>query len=244
MLLSGCASNSVDIKDSLQSTSAMIIKKDFRDIVTLLVELKSELDEKNPTNFDTHTAHSITTNMQNFDDNFRLQERRDLTLQQYHQYLNLAFEKNDISYYRNDLLIVGLYKLLYDAYEMQTKHKVTALSYDVKKMLQAYNYLQVIHWRINNLKDKKGMPLFRTWQKDWQMELLQKLNQKSRIHCDEMVNLRSIISKKEHFLEPSNTTFDMIFSRILYIVAKDLRLIGLEPSSLSIEGIKSIILFL
>jgi hypothetical protein len=244
VLFSGCSTNTLDLKDSLQSTNATLLKRDFQDLCELLLQLKSKLDARNPKNFDSHNHDKIADNIRHKNNNFILKTDKHSALEVYHQYLNLAFSKEKHLWYRNDLLIVGIYKMLYDAYEKQLGHKITALSYDAQKMLKAYKYLQVIKWRLYHERSTHGELLFVTWQNNWQIELSRAFEKEKTLHYEALSKLPSIQSNKESFLDPSNMNFEALFAQMLYIVKKDLKIIGHEPTALGVEGIKSVLFFI
>ncbi|MCP4970392.1 MAG: hypothetical protein GY932_07355 [Arcobacter sp.] len=89
------------------------------------------------------------------------------TLDNYKDYLQIAFSKDYIPC-RNDYLILGLYYLVYDLYDIEDSHKVIALEYDKNKLHKLYKNLQVIKWKIKVNRDFKGNYLFKTWQNNWQ----------------------------------------------------------------------------
>lgn len=125
----GCVSlKKESVQEMFQSNNAVEIKNDYKKITRLVIRLKEKLDKRNPKAYDENLASSIYTEIDNLQDTINLKFKNN-TLGSYKSYLQIAFSKDDIKN-RNDYLILGLYKNIYDAYDISSSYKITAFSYD------------------------------------------------------------------------------------------------------------------
>ncbi len=213
----------------LQSNSATIISKDFEALCTLLVKYKNILDLRNPKLSDKSQTNEIIFKIQN--------HINILPSNSYKEYLAKAF--NEKTKYKSDYLILGLYKMFYQAYNIEEGHHITALGYDAKTFKTMYYTLKVLRWKIRNAKDKNGKFLFATWQLNWQLEFNKNYN---NITVDNIKNLPSLKSKRESIMNHSNFNFEIIITNMIKRVNDSLEAMGEEPLHLSITAMKAIIL--
>ena len=241
LLLSSCASFQEDVKSVLQTSKASIIKDDYKTVQTLLIDFKKKLDERNPTQYSKRYENRIYE-LINKDDASFLLKHKNMVLEDYKEYLQLAFSKDDI-FLRNDYLILGLYYLVYSSYELKDGHKITALQYNREKLNRLYKNLQIIKWKIKTNKDQKGNYLFLTWQNNWQIELEKKVKRGEKLSYDEIQKLKFIKEQKETILDPSNFSFEVILSKMIHRVENSLKSLGDEPKELSLTAIRGMFLF-
>ena len=130
--------------------------------------------------------------------------------------------------------------MFYESFDMDSKYKLTALSYDIEKLQKAYKNLQIIQWRIKFNKDKNNNYLFLTWQNNWQIELSKRFNNE-KLDTIKLSDLHYIKSKQESILNPSNNSFEVITSKMLLYYESTIRLLNAEPEELGIETIMSIL---
>ena len=209
-------------------------------MVELLLEYKSKLDKRNPKGFSSQLNYLLQKNIRENTDEINLYINNSIPLKHYQDYLNYAFEKNNQVNYRNDYLAIGIYKMFYESFDMDSKYKLTALSYDIEKLQKAYKNLQIIQWRIKFNKDKNNNYLFLTWQNNWQIELSKRLNNE-KLDAIKLSDLHYIKSKQESILNPSNNSFEVITSKMLLYYESTIRLLNAEPEELGIETIMSIL---
>lgn len=76
------------------------------------------------------------------------------------EYLYYAFSENEIRN-RNDFLILGMYKLIYEAFAYSNNHTFAATQYDKSSMIKLYETLQVIRWKVRTNKDKNNQYLLK-----------------------------------------------------------------------------------
>jgi len=243
LLLTACSSTQDKLQGILQTTSASKIKKDYKKILTSLVIFKEKLNARNPKNYNIEHSKNITKSIKTLANNVYL-EVNNKKLERYSEYLKYAFDKNKNTVNRNDLLILGLYKLIYEAYDIKAGHQITALSYDIKKLQKLYYNLNVIKWRIKSNKDESNTYLFLTWQKNWQIELKKNINSGKTPTWEMIQNLEYIKNKKESIFDSSNLTFEVLLSKMIYHVRSTLKNVGEEPIDVSIEAMKSLVIFL
>ena len=130
--------------------------------------------------------------------------------------------------------------MFYSAYKMDTKYKMFALSYNLDDLQKAYKNLQVIQWKIKHDKNMKNKYLFLTWQNNWQIELADKL-QHSKLDNVFLSQLVNISSNNESLLDPSNSSFEIITSKMLLYMENSIKKLHAEPENLSTEAILSFI---
>lgn len=242
-LFSGCLSMKQEkLGEVFQSNSAVEIKKDYKAISKLILQFKEKIDKRNPNGFDKDLANKIYANIDNLENNISLKYNgNDIT--SYKGYLQIAFSKDDIKN-RNDYLIIGLYKMLYEAYDIGDSYKITAFSYDNDKLQRLYSNLQILSWKIKVDKDLSGNYLFLTWQNNWQIELEKRVNQGKTLSWDEIQKLKYIKNQKESIFGRSNFSFEKLLTLMNYRVKTSLEKLGVEPTDMSINAIKSLFIFL
>jgi len=242
-LLTGCSGTQDKLQEILQTSSATKVKNDYQKTIELLVVLKQKLDNRNKNNYNKKISNLMYINLKNMKTNINL-KIDNLKLNKYDDYLKLAFDKDISIQNRNDLLIVGIYKLIYEAYEIGKGHQVTALSYDKIKLQKLYYNLNSIKYRIKFDKDNNGNYLFLTWQKNWQLELKETLNTNDKPSWETIQDLNALKSKKETVFDSSNFEFEVLLSKMIYNVKNTLNNVGEEPVDVGIEAMKSLVIFL
>jgi hypothetical protein len=240
LIFTGCNNVQDKIRNTVQTENAKHIRNNYKALVELLLEYKVKLDKRNPKAFSNQINQLLQKNIQENTDEINLYVDNSIPLKHYQDYLNYAFEKKKQVNFRSDYLAIGIYKMFYESYNMDSKYKITALSYDVDKLQKAYKNLQIIQWRIKFNKDSNNNYLFLTWQNNWQIELEKKLNVQS-IDTIKLADLQYIKSKQESVLDPSNNSFEVITSKMLLYLENTLILLHAEPEELGIETIMSIL---
>lgn len=238
LIFTGCNNAQEKIRNSIQTENAKHIRNHYKSLVKLLLEYKVKLDKRNPKAYSLQFNNLLKKNIKDNTNEINLSFNNGVPLDTYQDYINYAFDKNTDIKYRSDYLIIGLYKMFYEVYNMDSKYKMTALSYDSKKLQKAYKNLQIIQWKIKFDKDSKGKYLFLTWQKNWQIELEKKLHT-NNIDGINFSELHYIKSKKESFLEPTNHSFEVITAKMLFYLEQSLRSLDTEPEKLGVETIMS-----
>ncbi len=241
LFFSGCLAQKELISNTFQTNAATSIQNDYKSINKHIIEFKKKLDKRNPYLYDKKLSKSIYSLISKLENNFLLKYKNN-TLDNYKDYLQIAFSKDYIPC-RNDYLILGLYYLVYDLYDIEDSHKVIALEYDKNKLHKLYKNLQVIKWKIKVNRDFKGNYLFKTWQNNWQLELDKKIQHLNDISYSELKDLKYIKDEKESLLDPSNFSFEILLTQMIDNVSNSLRALGEEPRNLTIGTIKSIFLF-
>lgn len=241
--LSGCASVSQDkVEKVFQTNSANSMKQDFKELTKQLITLKDRLDKRNPNAYNRTISNAIYTHLSNGKNAVSL-KFNNVKLNTYKEYLQMAFSKESIQY-RNDFLILGMYKEIYEAYEIKSGHQLTALAYDKQKLQNLYQNLQIIKWKLNTAKSAKDEYLFLTWQNNWQIELETALKQ-NQIHTyEDILNLRSIKEGHESLFSQSNPSFEVILTSMISRVKTSLETIGVEPVDVGIDTLKAMFIFL
>lgn len=244
LFFSGCAINHQEkAREILQTHGATSLRYDYKKIVENLIIYKEKLDMRNPKNFDKNMQSKIYNDMRNFHNSLQI-DYNGVTLKTYDDYLKVAFDKEHTVPDRNDFLILGLYKLIWESYKIADGHQVTTLTYNEEAFKKLYYYLEVVKWKIKTDKDKNGNFLFLTWQNNWQSELNAKLNLGQKLSVPLIENLPSIKSQKENLLSPSNFNFEVILSQIIFHVKNSARIIGKEPVDVGIDTMIGLVLFL
>ena len=242
-LFSACSSIKQEhLEEVFQSNSAIGIKEDYKNISKNILILKEKLDKRNPKAYDKTIASDIYTQVNNLTNDLNL-SYKDKELTSYKGYLQIAFSKDDIPN-RNDFLILGLYKLIYDSYDIKNSYKLTAFSYDKEKLQRLYNNLQIISWKIKVDKDLNDNYLYLTWQNNWQIELAEKVSKGLEPSWQDIQNLTYIKNKKESIFGYSNLSFETKLTEIKNRVKMSLNKLGVEPTEMSIKAIKSFFIFL
>lgn len=240
ILFFGCSNTKPKMSQIFQSNGATLIKQDYESISILLIDLKKKLDIRNPKQYDKTQSHYILEEIKKGQKTLYLKYNGKY-LKHYDEYLKVSFADNTTTFYRNDFLILGLQKLLFESYKGKDNHHFTSLSYDIKKFKKLYYYLKVINWKLKTQKDEKGNYLFLTWQRNWQIEL----EKYEKNHTMKTIkNLHYIKNGKESLFDPSNFSFEVIMSQILFHIKNSSKIIGEEPIELSIETMLKLVFFL
>jgi len=223
------------IKNLIKSNGEIAIEEYLRDLDELIYRFHIKLNKRNPSNCDKSAQESIE---------FALKNHSFIHLNGYDEnpveILKLSLERGKRVPNRNDYLIIGLHNMIYKAF-FRDKFKITALSYDLKKLEKLYINLQIIFWQISTYKDKNGNYLFLTWQKNWQIEL-QKMIKNGMDIQNALVKLPSLKNEKESLFESSNMSFSMIYAKIFYIMQKIIKACGGEPKEIGTNVLKTIAL--
>jgi len=243
IFLTGCSTGQEKISESLQSHGATLLNRDFKKISEYLYTYKQKLDLRNPKAFSPKANYAISYDIQNAKNTLRI-TYNDRKLITYDDYLKVAFDTYPSITDRNDFLILGLHKLLYETYQIEKGHRITTLPYQQEAFKKLYYYLEVIKWKIKTGKDIKGNYLFVTWQNNWQIELEQRLRQGVNPSWEMLTLLPSIRNGRETLLDSSNTNFETLFNHIISHAKNSARIVGDEPVDVGIEAMKSIVLFL
>jgi hypothetical protein len=217
------------------------MKQDYMELGKQLIVLKDKLDKRNPNAYNRSISNSIYTNMNNLTNNVRLKFNH-VPLNTYKDYLQIAFSKLDVQN-RNDFLILGIYKEIYDAYDVKEGHQITALTYDKKKIKNLYQNLQILKWKLSNDKNARGEYLYLTWQNNWQIELERALKQNQIQTYEDIMNLYSIKEGRESLFSQSNTSFEVVLTSMISRVKTSLETLGEEPIDIGIEAM-TIFIFL
>lgn len=240
----GCATSNQDkVNEVLQTKGATALNYDFKKIVEYLIAYKEKLDLRNPTAYSQSSRELILNEMRTAKNTIRMRYNGNY-LKTYDDYLRIAFDKNVTVPERNDFLILGLYKLVWESYKIGEGHQITTLSYDQETFKKLYYYLEVVKWKIKTAKDNNGKYLFLTWQNNWQVELQNRLLTGQTTSYQMIEQLPSIQTHRESILDPSNFNFEILLSQIIFHTKNSARLIGNEPVDIGIEAMISLVLFL
>lgn len=235
---SGCIPKQDDVKEVFQTNAATIIKHDYKRILQHLKEFKTKLDSRNPSSYDKKISKKIY-NLIDSSDKIFLLKYKNIVLDNYKDYLQLAFSKDDISA-RNDYLVLGLYYMVYEAYSLDNQHKLLAMQYNIQKLQNLYKNLHVIRWKIKVDRDLNDKYLFLTWQNNWQIELEKKYKEKS-FTSEDIKNLEYIKNKKETIYSHSNFSFEVLLTQMIDATANSIRALGDEPRDLGVSAFKMFI---
>jgi hypothetical protein len=233
-----CAFNKSNLKSLAQSSAASQIEEYKVEILESLINYKNKLDLRNPSAFNSDIKDSIINEITTNQDYIHLIQDG-VKLESYDDYFYYAFLDRDVSN-RNDLLIIGLYKLIFKAYAMEREHQFVSFSYDREEMQNLHKYLQVIRWKIKTAKNIKGEYLFNTWQNNWQIELEKKYMGDYNIIND----LEYIKLEKESIYDYSNFSFEIVLSKIIVNVEHTLKKINVEPFEMGFSTLKNFIFVL
>jgi hypothetical protein len=243
LLFSGCISiKKENLQEVFQSNNAIEIKKDYKRATKLVITLKEKLDKRNPSAYDKELASKIYSEIDALENNIDL-KINNYAMNSYKSYLQVAFSKDDIKN-RNDYLILGLYKHIYDAYDIASSYKLTAFSYDNEKLQRLYKNLQILSWKLKTERDLSGNYMFLTWQNNWQVELERKVNNGLEPTWEDFKNLAYIKSGEESVFGYSNFSFELTILQMKDRVERSLERLGVEPTEMSINAIKSLFIFL
>jgi hypothetical protein len=235
ILFQACTFDKTDIKSVAQTNSANQIENYKNEILKSLINYKKKLDLRNPNAYNKEIQSSINHQIM-LNQNFINLIQNGKKLETYNEYFYYAFSKEKINN-RNDLLIIGLYKLVFKAFSMDKDHQFSAVQYSQYDMLKLYEYLQVVRWKIRTSKDENGEYLFNTWQNNWQLELAKRYKGDYNI----INNLAYISQNKESIYDHSNFTFEIVLSKILTNVEHSLKKINIEPYEMGVSALKSFI---
>lgn len=235
MTFQACSFNQDTIKSVAQTKSASEIVYYKNEILKSLKLYKKKLDIRNPYSYNKSLSKNIYYQIDTNQDYINIvQNGKNLNTSR--EYLYHAFSKEKIKN-RNDLLIIGLYKLIYKAYNLKEEHHFAALQYNKEDMLDLYKYLQIIRWKIRTSKDLNDEYLFKTWQNNWQLELMNK-NEKD---LNVIKELKYIKNQKETIYDSSNFSFENLITKMLTNIEHSLKKINVEPYEMSIQAIKSFV---
>ncbi|WP_072682555.1 hypothetical protein [Arcobacter sp. LA11] len=234
LFFSGCMPKQEDVKDAFQSNSANIIKKDYKKIQKHLLSFKEKLDKRNPQSYSKNLSPRIYRLINDLEKDFLLKYKKS-TLSNYKDYLQIAFSKDNIVS-RNDYLILGLYYLIYDSYELDKGHRVIALEYDKEKLGKLHKNLQILKWKLKVDKDVFGNYLFLTWQNNWQIELAKKSKDNEQISYEKIAELKFIKENKESVFDHSNFSFEILLTQMIDNVENSLTALGEEPKELTVKA--------
>ena len=225
--------NSNTLKSIVQSNSAAQIVEYKQNILRNLIEYKGMLDEKNPKAYNRALQQEIKSQIKNEQNYINIiQDGKKLV--HFDDYFHYAFLPKDVKN-RNDFLILGLYKLIHESYNLDEKHKFTAISYDAEKLKKLYKYLQVISWKIRNQKNDRNEYLFVTWQKDWQI----RLEKDYRGDLNIINSYNSVKSKKESVLGQSFFAFEVLIEKMQSDVEYSLLKVNIEPQKIGFDVAKT-----
>ena len=237
MSITGCGTNKNPsfVKSIFQTDGASAVDIHIDTLKSELLKYKYKLNKRNPNHHFKNIDKAIIKEIKNSTNNLTLKLLNNKTNTTYKDYLNIAFDTNYIEN-RNDYLILGIYKLLYWAYDIKRSHTITTMQYNIQKLQKANKMMQVIQYKIQTTTDKNGNYLFLTWQRPWQVEILKKINKKEKINLDKYTH--------KQLLYPSNMSFQVISSNMIFTIQKTLKFLGAEVSNLSKSAIKNIFIFL
>ena len=242
LFFSGCANSQNKLEEFFQTDNATHIKKDYYEIVKLLSEYKKKLDKRNPQNYDKQFSHYMYNEFNNATNNLFLKENGKY-IDDFNDYLRIAISPKQIAN-RNDYLILGLYKQIYKSYEIEEDIQISTLTYEIEKLKSLYYTLSVINWQIKSKKDENDNYLFLTWQNNWQIELEKKVKQGLKPTWKDFENLTYIKNGEENIFGYSNFSFEHTILHMKNRVEMTLERLGVEPTEMSINAIKSLFIFL
>jgi hypothetical protein len=234
--------NNQTLERFLQTNAANSIKKDYVDITKQLLLFKEKLDLRNPKAYDKTLSPKLYSQIDNLTDEITL-PFFNTPVNNYKEYLQIAFSKTNIQN-RNDFLILGLYKHIYDAYDIAKGHQLTAFSYDEHKLQTLYQNLQILKWKITTNKDIDENYLFLTWQNNWQIELQKRLKNGENITFEDLQELKFIQEGKETLFSKSNSSFEILLTNMTNRVKSSLETLGVEPVDVGLDALKTMFIFL
>jgi hypothetical protein len=231
----GCAVNQKSLKKIVQTSAATEIDKYKDEVIKDLKEYKRKLDLRNPYSFSHELQDKIYQEIDAGKNTIQL-TYKEKNLVTENEYLFYAFAPEPIKN-RNDLLILGLYKLIYKAYDLSNSHKFAALEYNSKYLQELYRYLQVIRWKIRTDKGRNGQYLFLTWQNNWQIELMKS----DATDLNIIRELPYIKNQRETLYDHSNFSFENILTRMLVNVRYSLEETNIEPYEMSLSALRTFV---
>lgn len=244
-VLCGCSTSNPQEKlgEVLQSHGATSLHYDYSKIIENLITYKEKLDLRNPKSYSRESQNFIVNEMRSSKNSIRM-KFNGVYLKSYDDYLRIAFDKNSNIPDRDDFLILGLYKLIWETYKIGEGHQITTLAYNQEAFKKLYYYLEVVKWKVKTAKDKNDNYLFLTWQNNWQVEFQNRQHTGEQPSWEMIQNLAYIKNHKESILDPSNFNFEILLSQIIFQVKNSARLIGKEPVDIGIDAMMSVVLFL
>lgn len=242
-LFTGCVTNQAKVSEVLQSHGATQMNRDYKHLSSLLLQYKEKLDLRNPSQYSKTQKDYIYNDLMQSHNSIRV-KYNNTYLNTYDDYLRVAFDKNPTISDRNDFLVIGLHKLIWDTYQRDKGHQITTLSYHQEDFKRLYYYLEVIRWKIRTAKDTNNDYLFVTWQNNWQIELDKRLKQGNAPSWQMIENLSSLKNNSETLLGASNFNFEVLLSQMIFHVKNSARIIGEEPVDIGIQTMISLVLFL
>lgn len=243
-LFSGCSVNSVEVKKIFQTDDSTYIQHNYNDIVKLILEYKIKLDKRNPNNYNKNLSLYIINSIKSSEDSIIMYTKDKRILKNHIDYFNYTFSSNIDIDFRNDYLIIGLYKLFHDAFTMKESYKFSSYGYDLTKIQKLYKNLQILQWKIKHNKDSNGNYLFNTWQLNWQIKLLNQYNKSKNIEYEEIKNFNYIKNKTESIFDSSNNSFEKLLDKMIFHVENSIYLLDMTPESLTTEILKTAIFIL
>jgi len=236
-ILSGCSTKEdISFVHSIfQTNGAASIRKHTDILQNSLIKYYIKLNKRNPNNTSKANSTRIISEIQNRTNRLRLTLLHQKKILSYQDYLNIAFSKDFVKN-RNDYLILGIYKMLYNAYTFDRSHTITAVQHDTQRIQEANKMMQVIQYKIQKNKDKDGNYLFITWQRAWQIESLKKISKQEKMILDQYT--------QNELLYHSNMNFQIITQRMIFTLQETLHYLGEEGTNLSAQAIKSVFIFL
>ncbi len=238
-LFNGCTGNPSEVQKIFQTDDTAHIQSDYHKSIKLILEYKKKLDKKNPNGYNKRFSYHLIENIQSSRDHIILHTSKGKVLKHYVEYFNYAFDTTNYVQYRNDYLIIGMYKLIHSIYMMEKQHKFISYEYDVDRLKNGYRNLQTLHWKISYNKYPNGNYIFNTWQKEWQIELLKQYNIKKLLDYRQIQKLPTIENSKESIFNPSDCTFSKLLNKIIYNVENSIGIIDLTPEELTKEVLSS-----
>lgn len=233
----GCSTKDDEsfVRSIFQTNGAAIVRKHTDTLESTLIQYYIKLNKRNPSHTSKNNFKQIIQEMQNRSNKIRLpllHYKRDAT---YKDYLNIAFTKEAVKD-RNDYLMLGIYKMLHNAYSFKRIHTITAIQHDTELIQEANKMMQVIQYKVQKDKDKNGDYLFITWQRPWQIETLKNINQQKKIDLEKYPH--------NELLYHSNMNFQVLTQKMIFTLQETLHYLGKESTNLSAQAIKSVFIFL
>lgn len=242
LFFTGCSVKQDKVNELFQSDDAIVMKDNYNQLQTLLSKFKTKLDKRNPRNFSRDLNFKIQTDIQSGTNTTNL-VFNSKKIFDYKDYLQIAFLPQKIEN-RNDYLILGIHKLIFDAFDANVKHKFIAMSYNKAKLKSLHYNLQILKWKIKVDRDINGEYLFLTWQNNWQVELERRLKNGESLNKELINDLYYLKTNKESLFDHSNFSFEVLLTKMIDNVESSMRLLGMNATDLSIDAIKTMIMFI
>jgi hypothetical protein len=126
--LQACTFDQNSLKSVAQTNAATQVDEFKEEILKDLINYKKKLDLRNPNAYNKKLQSSIIHQIR-MNKNFINLIQNGQVLENSNEYFYYAFSPKKIEN-RNDLLILGLYKMVYKAYMMEKNHQFSAISYN------------------------------------------------------------------------------------------------------------------